>query len=66
MIAAESAREVLYVPPVSDLADTTVTHSAFSRAAREGRCSYAALMGSAYWPNVEGFFTVFPDGLGGR
>jgi glycosyltransferase involved in cell wall biosynthesis len=66
VIAANSGREIVYVPPVSDLAQSfPAVHSAFSRAARESCCRYAALMGSAYWPNVEGVFSVFPDGLGG-
>lgn len=64
-IAADSQRQVVYVPPVSDLAGTsTEIHAAYIRAARESRCRYAALMGSAYWPNVEGFFEMFPAGLG--
>jgi hypothetical protein len=65
IIAANSGLEVAYVPPVSDLAwAPPAVHSAFSRATREGRCRYATLTGSAYWPNVEGFFTIFPNGLG--
>ena len=64
-IAQDSGREVAYVPPVSDLAwGHPPVHAAFSRAARDSRCRYAALMGSAYWPNVEGFFTTFPHSLG--
>ncbi len=65
LIAADSGREVAYVPPVSDLAwGHPPLHGMFSRAARDSRCRYAALMGSAYWPNVEGFFTSFPNSLG--
>ena len=64
-IAEESGRNVAYVPPVSDLAwGHPPVHATFSRAARETPCRYAALMGSAYWPNVEGFFDTFGDGLG--
>ena len=65
LIARESGRDVAYVPPVSDLGSGhEPPHAAFSRAARDQGCRYAALMGSAYWPNVEGFFSIFPDGLG--
>ena len=65
LIAAESGRPVHYVPPVSDLAlGGPPAHRAYAQAAREARCRYAALMGSAYWPNVEGFFTAFPESLG--
>jgi hypothetical protein len=58
---------VLYAPPVSDLADlpSMPVASRFSVAAAEaGVTACAALMGSAYWPNVEGFFDLFPHGLG--
>jgi glycosyltransferase involved in cell wall biosynthesis len=65
LIAQDSARDVAYVPPVSDLAwGNPPLRAVFSRAARDSRCRYAALMGSGYWPNVEGFFTTFPNGLG--
>lgn len=65
LIAAESGRPVHYVPPVSDLVPGgPPVHGAYAQAAREARCRYAALMGSAYWPNVEGFFTAFPESLG--
>ena len=39
-------------------------HAAFRQAALDGKCRYAALMGSAYLPNIEGFFSIFPHGLG--
>ena len=65
IIERECGREVAYLPPTSDLAEgQPPVHAAFSRAARERPCRYAALMGSAYWPNVEGFFDTFGDGLG--
>jgi len=65
IIAAEAGRPVSYVPPVSDLAWSGQTvHDTYRQATWDRRCRYAALMGSAFWPNVEGFFTMFPDGLG--
>lgn len=65
-IAADTGREVAYVPPVSDLAHGQPhLHAAYAHAARQaGGVRYAALMGSSYWPNVEGFFKTFPHGLG--
>ncbi len=64
LIAEAGGREVAYVPPVSDLAEHYQPHEAFSREARGTGCRYAALMGSAYTANCEGFFSIFPHGLG--
>lgn len=64
-ISTESGRPVVYAPAVSDLADPEVTvGNKFSRQATAEGINYAALMGSAYWPNVEGFYDLFPEGLG--
>ncbi|WIM13754.1 glycosyltransferase [Enhydrobacter sp.] len=64
-IAREGAREVIYLPPVSDLAGKPIaTDGRFPAEAAAAGIRYAAMMGTAYWPNVEGFFEVFPDGLG--
>ena len=64
-ISAEARRPVTYLSPVSDLAwGQPPVHGRFATAARTAGVRYAALMGSAYWPNVEGMFTTFPDGLG--
>jgi len=59
-------RPVVYLPAVSDLTapSAATRRPRFAAEAREAHCVYAALIGSAYWPNVEGFFDVFPDGLG--
>ncbi len=65
LIARETGRAVAYVPPTSDLAEGNhPAHATYRDAAHDSECRYAALMGSAYWPNVEGFFATFPDGLG--
>jgi hypothetical protein len=64
-IGQETGRAIAYVPPVSDLAEAQdMPHGGFARAARDDGCRYAAMIGSAYWPNVEGFFSIFPHGLG--
>ncbi|MFC0410749.1 glycosyltransferase [Roseomonas elaeocarpi] len=64
-IEQESGRPVVYLPAVSDLAQPTSTAGGrFAREAGAAGIRYAATMGSAYWPNVEGFFDVFPQGLG--
>lgn len=60
-------RPVYHVPPTSSLADANELprEGRFFRLAAEGTFrQYAALMGSAYWPNVEGFFNVIPEGAG--
>ena len=61
-----AGRPVVYLPAVSDLAlpQSRLGSTRFSTEARLTSCCYAALMGSNYWPNVEGFFALFPDGLG--
>ena len=65
LIARATGRDVATVPPTSDLAEAApAVHATYRDAARASECRYAALMGSGYWPNVEGFFTTFPDGLG--
>ncbi len=58
-IARAAGRPVVYLPPASDLALLAPGDGMGARGER-----YAALMGSAYWPNVEGFFDLFPEGLG--
>ncbi|WP_436206142.1 glycosyltransferase [Caballeronia sp. LjRoot31] len=64
-IEAEAGRPVVYVPAVSDLADPEIEiNGKFAQQASAEKIRYAALMGSAYWPNVEGFFDLFPQGLG--
>ncbi len=64
-IARESGRPVAYLPPVSDLADGGVlaSHRCAAEALAAG-IRYAGLLSSAYWPNLEGFFGMFPEGLG--
>lgn len=61
-----SGRPVVYLPSASSLASPgrSASPSRFAAEAEAASCRYAALMGSAYWPNVEGFFSVFADGLG--
>jgi len=68
-IENNALRPVLYAPPASALADCAPVspelESRFSRAAAEaGVSAYAAMIGSSCWPNVEGFFDLFPHGLG--
>jgi glycosyltransferase involved in cell wall biosynthesis len=58
---------VLYAPPASTLADLKslpVANHFGATAAEAGVRAYAALMGSEEWPNIEGFFDAFPEGLG--
>jgi hypothetical protein len=61
-----SGRPVIYLPAASRIGATKRNDSSqrFAQEARAAGCRYAAIMGSAYWPNVEGFFTIFPEGLG--
>jgi glycosyltransferase involved in cell wall biosynthesis len=59
-----SGRPVVYLPPIAELRLPDGDGSRFAAAAAEASCRYAALLGSAYWPNIEGFFDIFPDGLG--
>lgn len=64
-IAQETGRAVVYLPPASTLADQPIIRA--GRHADEARAAdtrYAALLGSNYWPNIEGFLDLFPDGLG--
>jgi Glycosyl transferase 4-like domain len=64
-IAGSTGRAVAYVPPVSDLAvQYRPPRALLTRSAGDGGCRYAALMGSDHSPNIEGFFAMFPDGLG--
>lgn len=64
-IARESGKEVIYLPPISDIAGTkTAAEGRFSKEAAAAGIRYAAMMGTAYWPNIEGFFDMFPEGLG--
>jgi len=65
-IKRSTGTTAIHVPAMSELASSDQI-SVRSRLVVDGRsvgCRYAALMGSAYWPNVEGFFSIFPDGLG--
>lgn len=57
---------VVYLPAVSDLAPgkLRLPSTRVRTEVEMASCRYAALMGSNYWPNVEGFFALFPDGLG--
>lgn len=58
---------VVHAPAVSPLADLRALPAAnqFAAVAAEaGTSAYAALVASRYWPNLEGFFDVFPEGLG--
>jgi len=61
-----SGRPAVYLPPVSKMGATkrNSSHKRFAQEARAAGCRYAAIMGSAYWPNVEGFFSIFPEGFG--
>ena len=63
-IARSSGRRVVHMPAVSDMSQDAPVSPRFAKEARSLSCRYAALMGSAYWPNVEGFFSLFPEGLG--
>jgi glycosyltransferase involved in cell wall biosynthesis len=64
-IAEESGCRVTYLPPSSDLdGHTPPSDGRFASEAKAGDLRYAALLGSAYWPNAEGFLDLFPDGLG--
>ena len=64
-IERETGRSVVYLAPASELADqATNPDGRFAAEARAAGIRYCALMASAYWPNHEGFFQAFPDGLG--
>jgi hypothetical protein len=64
-IERETGRSVVYLPPVSELADQAMNPDGrFADESRAAGIRYCALMASAYWPNREGFFQVFPEGLG--
>jgi SAM-dependent methyltransferase len=64
-IARESGREVVYLPPTSDIAEADANGAnRFATETRTTGVSYAGLLSSAYWPNLEGFFEMFPNGLG--
>lgn len=65
-IEQASGREVVYLPAVANLAPDgqSTQDKRFADEARRASCRYAALMGSAYWPNMEGFFEIFSEGLG--
>lgn len=58
------ARRLLTLPPVSDLAGLPPAPGHYARAAAAEGIAYAAMVGSAYWPNVEGFYALFGEGLG--
>ena len=64
-ISRESGREVIYVPPTSDIADKPpVFRGPLAQKAAAWGIRYAGLLSSAYWPNVEGFLEIFREGLG--
>ncbi|MBD0272145.1 MAG: glycosyltransferase [Acetobacteraceae bacterium] len=66
-IERRSGRPVVYLPAAVEMppaAGRGQLQSRFAAEARKSACRYAALMGSAYWPNVEGFFGQFTQGLG--
>jgi glycosyltransferase involved in cell wall biosynthesis len=65
-IERRAGRPVVYLPAAAELtrAGQGPLLPRFAAEARKASCRYAALMGSAYWPNVEGFFGQFPLGLG--
>jgi hypothetical protein len=65
-IRAAWGRDSVHIPPSSSLADGPLPDrlGRFAAFAAEKRVTYAAIMGSSYWPNVEGFFEIFPEGLG--
>jgi glycosyltransferase involved in cell wall biosynthesis len=63
-IEHEAGRPVVYLPPVSELADqATNPDGRFATESCAAGIRYCALMASAYWPNCEGFFQAFPAGL---
>jgi hypothetical protein len=63
-LAAMGAAQVVTLPPVSDIAGLPEAPGHYARAAEAEGMSYAAMIGSAYWPNVDGFFAMFGEGLG--
>jgi hypothetical protein len=65
-IARATGRDdIVYVAPVSDIAEgKVVTDGRFAAQAMSSGIRYAALLGSAYWPNNEGFQEMFSEGLG--
>jgi hypothetical protein len=64
-IEQTSGRPVIYLPAAGELTSSTqVIKPRFADEARSAECRYAALLGSNYWPNVEGFFDQFEHGLG--
>ena len=64
-IEHSTGRSVVYLPAVSDLATSELSRDLPSCGSNFPTAScYAALIGSNYWPNVEGFFEMFPHGLG--
>jgi hypothetical protein len=63
-LAAMGAARVVTLPPVSDLAGLPPAPGHYARAAAAEGIAYAAMIGSAYWPNVDGFFAMFGEGLG--
>lgn len=58
------AASVVTLPPVSDMAGLPPAPGHYARAAAAEGIAYAAMIGSAYWPNVDGFFAMFGEGLG--
>jgi hypothetical protein len=64
-LVEESGCRVTYLPPSSDLnGQAPASDGRFAREAKDGNLRYAGLIGSAYWPNAEGFLDLFPNGLG--
>ncbi len=58
-------RPIAHVPATSTIAEPSlVRHEIFRKLAHVEHVRFAATIGSSYWPNVEGFFSLFPEGLG--
>ncbi len=65
VIYFESGREIIYLPPVSDISSHgSPINNRFKKISLSEGINYVALLSSAYWPNQEGFFHLFPSGLG--
>jgi hypothetical protein len=63
-LRAMGAARVVTLPPVSDLVGLPAAAGHYARAAEAEGIAYAAMIGSAYWPNVDGFYAMFGEGLG--
>lgn len=64
-LARLSGRPIAHVPATSTIAQPSQRRNeTFQNIANAGRIRCVATIGSSYWPNVEGFFDLFPEGLG--